>query len=280
MKKLWWLCALAIPVGAAFAEGKDSKAPKEAPAAPAAPAKDAKEARPERPPQGVNWSGQVVKATGAGAPDLKAQSPAQARLGAERAALTDAFRNLLAQVKGVSVDGTRKMGDLMEKDDVRARVEGMVRGYKVVAKRYFSDGGVEVDIEVPLALLTDVVDPDPTPVAVAGKTDGDASNTGLVIDARGLGLKPALSPRVLDEAGKAVYSVDSLSAEARKSAGVAAYVQSLDEAQKSLKAGDKPVVFKAVKATGSDLQLAPEDAKKLASLNTGFLAAGKVVIVN
>ena len=53
-----------------------------------------------KPPQGVNWSGQIVKATGAGAPDLKAQNAAQARLGAERAALTDAFRNLLAQVKG------------------------------------------------------------------------------------------------------------------------------------------------------------------------------------
>ena len=31
---------------------------------------------------GPNWSGQVVKATGSGAPDMKATSPAQARLGA------------------------------------------------------------------------------------------------------------------------------------------------------------------------------------------------------
>jgi hypothetical protein len=38
-------------------------------------------------------------------------------------------------------------------------------------------------------------------------------------------------------------------------------------------------VLKAAKATGADLQLAAEDAKKLASLNTSFLAEGKVVIV-
>jgi len=38
-------------------------------------------------------------------------------------------------------------------------------------------------------------------------------------------------------------------------------------------------VIKAAKATGADLQLAPEDAKKLAALNTSFLADGKVVIV-
>jgi hypothetical protein len=56
-------------------------------------------------------------------------------------------------------------------------------------------------------------------------------------------------------------------------------VQSLEDANKSLKAGEKPLVLKAAKATGADLQLAPEDAKKLASLNASFLADGKVVIV-
>ena len=45
------------------------------------------------------------------------------------------------------------------------------------------------------------------------------------------------------------------------------------------KAGGKPLVLKASKVSGADLQLAPEDAKKLAAANTGFLADGKVVIV-
>ncbi len=262
----------------------------------------------QRPPQGVNWEGQVVRATGAGAPDMKASSPAQARLGAERAALLDAFRNLLSQVKGVQVDGTRKMNDVMQSDEVRARVEGVVKGYKVTNKRYFSDNGVEIDIEVPVTLLTDILDPDATqmfavpaspekkpnekpvekavekpaepnkaPDAVAKAEDG--SGTGLVIDARGLKLMPALLPRVLDETGKPLYTVDSLSADARKTTGVAAYVQSLDEARKSLKAGDKPMVIKAAKANGADVLLAHEEAKKLVSMNPPFLAQGKVVIV-
>ncbi|MFT3708157.1 MAG: hypothetical protein QM817_10935 [Archangium sp.] len=262
MKKLLLAFCLAVPLGV-FAQGKtDAKQP-------AAVDKG-----------GVNWAGQVVRATGSGAPDLKAQNPAQARLGAERAALSDAFRNLLAQVKGVSVDGTKKMGDLMEKDEIRTRVEGLVKGYKIVNKRYFSDSGVEVEIEVPLALLSDVIDPDATQMlAVAAKPEAEKTTTGLVIDARGLKVTPSLMPRVLDDGGKPVYSIDSLSADARKQSGVAAYVQSLDDAQKSLKAGEKPLVIKAAKATGSDLQLAPEDAKKLAALNTSFLADGKVVIV-
>lgn len=257
----------------------------------------------QRPPQGVNWQGQVIRATGAGAPDMKAISPAQARIGAERAALLDAFRNLLSQVKGVQVDGARKMDDVMRDDSVRARVEGVVRGYTVANKRYFSDNGVEIDIEVPVAMLTDILDPDATqllavpakgagkpaepakaPEAPAEKKGAEAPatadlGTGLVIDARGLKLLPALMPRVLDEAGTPLYSIDSLSAEARKTTGVAAYVQSLEEAKKSMKAGDKPLVVKAAKASGTDVMLPQEDAKRLASSNPPFLALGKVVIV-
>ena len=237
-------------------------------------------ADPSKPQPGVNWAGQVVRATGQGAPDLKATNPAQARLGAEMAAKADALRNLLAQVKGISVDGTRKMGDLMEKDEIRTRVEGMVRGFKITNKRYFSDSGVEVEIEVPLAMLTDIIDPDMTQLLAApAKPEADKSTTGLVIDARGLKVTPSLMPRVVDEGGKPVYSIDFLSSDARKQSAVAAYVQSLDDAQKSLKVGEKPLVLKAAKATGADLQLAPEDARKLAALNTSFLADGHVVIV-
>lgn len=243
------------------------------------PAKDAK-ADPSKPQPGVNWAGQVVRATGQGAPDLKAQNPAQARLGAEMAAKADALRNLLAQVKGISVDGTKKMGDLMEKDEIRTRVEGVVRGFKITNKRYFSDSGVEVEIEVPLAMLTDVVDPDTTQMLAAPVPAAvEKGNTGLVIDARGLKVTPSLMPRLLDDGGKAVYSIDFLSSDARKQSAVAAYLQNIDDAQKSQKVGEKPLVLKAAKATGADLQLGPEDAKKLAALNTSFLADGKVVIV-
>lgn len=284
VKRLVWLCALALPL-VVFAQGKDEKKftgdPKQAP--------------------GVNWQGQLVRATGAGAPDLKASNPAQARLGAERAALLDAMRNLLAQVQGIQIDATKKMGDAMADDKVKAKVEGVLRTYRVVGKRYFSDGGVEVDIEAPLALLTEVFDPDPTPQQLvaqapakppepakdpkdpktAAVTPPPAADkaTGLVIDARGLKVTPALAPRLLDGAGKAVYSVDSLSADARKTNGVASYVQSLDEAKKSMKAGDKPLMVKASKATGVDLVLAEADIKKLVESDASFLAQGKVIIV-
>jgi len=265
VKRLLTLLILALPLVASAQAAKDKD-------------KDKFTGDPKSAP-GVNWGGQMIKATGAGAPDLSVKNPAQARLGAERAALLDAMRNLLGQVKGVQITAEKKMDDVMKDDKVRARVEGLIRGYKVVGKRYFSDGGVEVDVEVPAALLTEVFDPEPVQVLVGMKVEGEKVNTGLVIDARGLKVTPALAPRVLDEAGKALYSVDSLSADARKATGVASYVQSLDEAKKSLKAGDKPLILKATKANGSDLQLDPADATKLLAANASFLAEGRVVIV-
>jgi hypothetical protein len=172
------------------------------------------------------------------------------------------------------------MSDAMTKDEIRAKVEGIVKGFKITGKRYYSDGGVEVDVEVPLAMLTDVIDPEPAQQQLATKTEGEKANTGLVIDARGLKVTPALAPRLLAAPdAKVVYSIDSLSADARKSSGVASYVQSLDEAKKSMKAGDKPLVVKAAEAKGTDLVLAADDLQKLNATNTSFLSEGRVVVV-
>lgn len=242
-------------------------------------------AQPKEPSKGepksggaVNWQSQIVKATGSGAPDLKAQNPAQARLGALKAAELDALRNLLAQVKGIQISAGKTVGEAMAKDEVKGKVEGLVRGYKVVAKRYFSDQGVEVDVEVPLGLLTDALVDLPAEKVLV-KAEGEKKATGLVIDARGLSVTPALAPRLLDEGGKQLYGADYLSSETRKSSGVAAYVASLDEARKCMRAGDRPLVLKAARAQGSDLILAGDEVRKLTDGNQSYLADGRVVIV-
>ncbi|NMO13857.1 hypothetical protein HPC49_05200 [Pyxidicoccus fallax] len=267
MRRSLWGMLLAVPL-TALGQGKEAKAP-----APAA-AEVARSALP-----GVNWEGQVLRATGAGAPDLKAANPAQARLGAERAAKLDAFRNLLEQVKGIQLSAGRTVADEMARDEVRGRVEGAIRGFKVVAKRYFSDSGVEMDVEVPLAAITaSLVAPAPD-ATILLNSEGAPKYTGLVVDARGLGAKPVLAPRLLDGAGKALYGAAALSAESRAATGVAAWFNSLEAAKKATLVGEKPLVVKATGLKGSDLVLSSDDAKALAEANTRFLAEGRVVIV-
>lgn len=268
MRRSLWGMLLAVPL-TALGQGKEAKAP--------LPAAAAEVARPASP--GVNWEGQVLRATGAGAPDLKAANPAQARLGAERAAKMDAFRNLLEQARGIQLSAGRTVGDEMSREEVRGRVEGAIRGYKVVAKRYFSDSGVEVDVEVPLAAITSsLVTPAPD-TAIALNAEGAKKYTGLVVDARGLGVKPMLAPRLLDGSGKALYGAAALSDESRATSGVAAWFDSLEAAKKATLVGEKPLVVKATGLKGSDLVLASDDAKALGEVNTRFLAEGRVVIV-
>lgn len=269
MRRSLWGLLLAVPLTAS-GQGKDAKV--------AAPATSA--AGPARGvgTAGINWEGQVLRATGAGAPDLKAANPGQARLGAERSAKQDAFRSLLEQARGIQVSAGRTVGDELVRDDVRTRVEGALRGYKILATRYFSDSGVEMDVEVPLAALTAALMPPPDP-AIVLNAEGAAKYTGLVVDARGLGAKPVLAPRLVDTTGKALYAATVLSQEARGTAGVAAWFSSLDAARKASRVGDKPLVVKAAQLQGSDLVLSAEGIRALTEANTRFLAEGRVAIV-
>src|SRR5271155_4587048 len=73
----------------------------------------------------IDWEKRVIVATGQGAPDLNAPNAAAARIGAERAAQLDAFRNILEALKGVRVSEGQTAGDLMANDStLKASVEG------------------------------------------------------------------------------------------------------------------------------------------------------------
>jgi hypothetical protein len=262
-RSLWGLL-LVVPL-TALGQAPDAKAPPASAAAGVGP--------------GINWEGQVLRATGSGAPDLKAANPAQARLGAERAAKLDAFRNLLEQARGIQVSAGRSLGDELSRDEVKGRVEGALRGFKVVGRRYFSDSGVELDVEVPLAALTAAVGPVAEEAAIVLNADGAKKYTGLVVDARGLGLKPVLAPRLVDAAGKPLYGAAVLTAEARGTTGVAAWFATLEAARKAELVGDAPLVVKAAQLQGSDLVLNAEGARALTEANTRFLSEGRVAIV-
>src|SRR5207253_9605526 len=76
---------------------------------------------------------------------------AVARLGAERAARLDAYRNALELLKGLEVQSGGSVASLLQNDaTLRTRVEGSLKGVKPVKTHYYSDGGVSLDIEVPL----------------------------------------------------------------------------------------------------------------------------------
>jgi hypothetical protein len=227
-------------------------------------------------PGAVDWQKRVVRCTGTGVPNTRDPSAnvAVVRVAAERAAKVDAQRNCLELLKGVTVSSGQTVGGAMSDAAVKSAVEGTLRGFRQTEKRYYSDGGVEVDVEVALDGVADAVLPK-TAAAPA-----PAGPSALVVDASGLKVAPALAPRLLDEAGKELYGAASLGEAARKGTGVAAYARSLDGARRDLSArlGDRPLVVKAVKAQGADLVL-PADAAAALAGNPAFLSEGRVVIL-
>jgi len=231
----------------------------------------------------VDWQRRVIVARGQGAPDLTASSPAAARIGAERAAQIDAFRNILETLKGVEVKGGQTAGQLMAHDSaLKASVEGLIRNFKVTDRKYFSDGGVELTVEMALdgKLAEMLLAPGTTPTRTAQEGTHDVGS-GLVVVAKGLKITPALAPRILDESGREVYGPDFVQPGALRDNGIAGYLTSESAAEHSARVGDHPMTVKAIKAHGSDVVISAADAAKLSDshANLGFLSEGKVIIV-
>ena len=231
----------------------------------------------------VDWDKKVVKCTGSGAANLRdAQgNPAVARIGAEKAAKLDAVRNCMETIKGVSIQQGQTVGNALDADKaLSGKVQGIVKGYKVVDKRYFEDGGVELDVEVPMAgVLSDALLPKGD--ARAAPAAGEPAGTCLVVDARGKKVLKALAPRVLDESGAELYGPAMLNDAARRLGGGAIYAKSLEAAKKASAAriGDKPLTVSAVGADGADVVISVADAAALKGKNLGFLAEGRVLIL-
>jgi len=232
----------------------------------------------------VNWTDNIIRATGSGAPNPSAPNPAVARLGAERAAKSDALRNLLETVKGVRVDSETTVVNAMTQSDlIHSSIQGFIRGARVIDKKYSSDGGVEVVIEMPIAgEFADALLPATGGLPVP--SSGNPVYTGLIIDTKGLELHPAMSPKVLDEEGREVYGSAYVSREFAIKQGIVGYAKDIDSARQNERVTDNPIIVKGIKAEGagnSNVVIKNSDANMLrdSSKNLSFLSQCRVLLV-
>jgi len=249
----------------------------------------------------VNWSGGYIEALGIGAPADKSIGKANARPMALRAAKIDAYRNLLEITKGVRVDSTTTIRDFtVESDVINTQVDGLVKGAVVVNQEYMSDGTVEVRVRMPLyGNLSQVIIPAsiekrkdlkppeapaiPAPAAVA-PAGPPIAYTGLVVDARGIQARPAMSPRIFDEDGKEVYGSANVDREYAVQQGMSGYARDLTAAQSNQRVTNSPVTVKALKTSGAgkaDLIISNADAQQIrdSAENASFMKKCRVMIV-
>ena len=247
----------------------------------------------------VDWDRGVVMAEGLGAPASSAKNIAQKNATALRAAKLDAARNMLEMIKGINLSSSTTMRDAMvQNDTVRTQVQGRLFGLRPSGKpRYFSDGSVSILMEaslrqtIPDEALTSSTGG--APREISGPSSGSSGSakldpgrvyTGLIIDARGSGAQPAMSPKIYDDGGNELYGSAYVDQEFVQKHGMAGYVRDLDQALANDRVQGTPAVLKALSSSGAnqtDLILSKSDADQLRGLadHLNFLREARVVIV-
>ena len=188
----------------------------------------------------------------------------------------------------------RAMG---QSDTVTVNINGVLKSLREVGQpKYFSDRTIQVKVSaslrsvIPAELIYGDVSGPPRLLEGPGSLPGGSgintsvSYSGLVIDARGTGVLPAMSPKIYDPEGREVYGSAYVSREWAVSQGVVGYVKSLDAARSSDRVKGSPVVIKAVEAKGvnkADLVISKADADTIRAVaqRQNFLSEGRVMIV-
>ena len=256
----------------------------------------------------VNYGDRTIQAIGIGFIPENVINAGQARRAAMRIAKQDALRQLIEIVNGVNVTSETTVSGAMFDDVIKTQVQGAIRGARRVGDpKYLSDTSVEVTYEVKMADISRVLLPmaekAPTlkfeDVTVGGAATSEASSdqgsnadsgptsggvTGIIIDGKGLGLRPAMSPRIMNQSGSVVYGPGQYSRDYAASNGVVGYAKSLEQAKADPRVQGNPLVIRGSSVSGSsaaDLVVSNVDAGKIARADgsAGLLGNCRVMFV-
>lgn len=253
----------------------------------------------------IDYGNRTIQATGIGFIPSNVINAGQARRSAMRIAKQDALRQLIEIVNGVNVTSETTISGAMFDDMIKTQVQGAIRGARRVGQpTYLSDTSVEVIYEVSMndisRVLLPLAEKAPTlnynDVNTSAPSSGTASSseatssqksggvTGIIIDATGLGLRPAMSPRILNQDGSVLYGPGQYSRDYAASNGVVGYAKSLDQAKGDSRVQGNPLVLRASSASGSssvDVIISYTDSGALstADASAGLLKNCRVMFV-
>lgn len=254
----------------------------------------------------INYADRTIQATGIGFIPVNVINAGQARRSAMRIAKQDALRQLIEIVNGVNVTSETTVSGAMFDDVIKTQVQGAIRGARKVGEpKYLSDTSVEVVYEVsmnnisrallPMAerapvLSYESVTATGTAAADAGQGDGAAAApasggvTGIIIDGSGLGLRPAMSPRILNQSGTVLYGPGQYDRDYAAANGVVGYAKTLGQAKADTRVQGNPLVLRGASASGTaktDVIISNADAGKLVSAgrSAGLLQDCRIMFV-
>jgi hypothetical protein len=185
---------------------------------------------------------------------------------------------LAARASEIQLTSDVVAGDLMAGGDPLAlRLNEGLQGWRVTTTRYRRSGQVEMEAEL---VLGDWLRP--ALLAWATHTPPEQAQdgfTGLLVDTRGLDVRPAVVPRLLSPDLAVMFGPEHLTAHGIGLRPAVVWVTDPADVQAAAHAGPNPLVVGATAVRqGSDLVLDPRDSASLIDMGP-LLARGRIVVV-
>ena len=222
-----------------------------------------------------NWDQNLVIVTGTGAGKATAPNPGIKRSQAKVAARVVALRNLAETINGVAIESLTAVSDsVLDTDAIKASVSGMVKGARELKVEYDEYNNCTITMGVPIFGVTSAASavlpklpqpaqkesfPAPVPNVVPaapvtlpnvptyaentpqGKAFGNF--TGVIIDCRGLGLKPGMSAIIMNDQRQPIYGYKNLDIDKVIANGMVGYAYDTVNVART---GSNPLIIKAV----------------------------------
>ena len=224
----------------------------------------------------------------------------QARYPAMSAARAVAQRNLLEEIQGLAIDGSKTVEKgMLIKDTVNTKVRGFLRGAVVVKRDYnrqYRYGEITMRAYIhgknqnsiyksiyPILQSENIILRDKQ-LQPTIKSTHSLSKDSLIIDIHRKNFMPALNNRILNEQGDVVYAPSFVVPIKLAENGLAGYTNSIDKAKGQLRMNNckKPLIIDAYKIKNkTDIIVHHNDAIKIIASNqqTNYLSQANVCFV-
>lgn len=214
-------------------------------------------------------------------------------------------RNMFENLGNICVDARNSLLDVLStNDDIQDKLVRMARTAPIITDKDAPGGKVEKAIRMELyggfsqlMLPSGIKQVEPIKsVHNGGKSAASHSKTssseeayedvytGLIVDARDIGVQPALVPVLVDENDYEVYGAAFVSREFAVQKGMCGYVRTLRDTD-NRRVGQRPLLIKGLRRSSRgpcDIVISNSDAAKLrsASAHLAFLKQCRVMILS
>ncbi len=251
----------------------------------------------------INWTKGLIQAKGKQGPSEKVQGKSQEREEVIKTAKLAAMNNLLETAKQVRINRCSLVRDIFASGSpVMTRIKKMAAQAQLVKQEYLSDGTVEITMQMSLyggfsqlvlprevkqlesVRQTRVKKSSPSNTEKKSSTDLELKSeilSGLVVDARGLKLQPALCLKIINEDNQEVYGSAFASRDFAVQKGMAGYMKDIKTAETDQRVQKNPLTVKGLRMNSGNIVISNADASRLRSAfeHLLFLKECRVIVV-